>query len=62
MFFPFHAEDAPADVAFDLLGYEASVQEAMSSPWAKSFAMCSSAGSDSAGNFDGGKRGEMVKQ
>jgi len=33
------AEDAPADVAFDLLGYEASVQEAITTPWAKSFAM-----------------------
>eukprot|EP00435_Cladocopium_sp_Y103_P027808 s2194_g6.t2 len=36
------AADAPADVAFDLLGYEASVQQAMSTPWAKSFAMSSS--------------------
>jgi hypothetical protein len=26
-------------VAFDLLGYEASVQEAITTPWAKSFAM-----------------------
>ncbi|CAL1172499.1 unnamed protein product [Cladocopium goreaui] len=33
------AADAPADVAFDLLGYEASVQEAITTPWAKSFAM-----------------------
>lgn len=41
----FRAAEAPADVAFDLLGYEASVQEAMSTPWAKSFAMSCSAGS-----------------
>ena len=47
-YFHHSAEDAPADVAFDLLGYEASVQEAIETPWAKSFAMSCSACSDSA--------------
>ena len=34
-------------MAFDLLGYEASVQQAMSAPWAQSFTMNSDACSPS---------------
>eukprot|EP00438_Fugacium_kawagutii_P016854 Skav219686 [mRNA] locus=scaffold817:101979:106503:- [translate_table: standard] len=39
--------EGPTEVAFDLLGYDASVQEAMSAPWAQSFAMSSTACSTS---------------
>lgn len=38
------SQEAPADVAFDTLGYEATLQQALA-PWAPSYALVSSASS-----------------